>query len=271
MNQKSLTVGNQDKLQTLRGLLQKSKNSIQEVLPAHMSADRMVKIATVAASRNPLLLQCDTISILRALMESSQLGLEPFTGLQQAYIIPYRNGKTGHYEAQFMPSYRGLIDLARRSGEIRSIEAHVVYENDLFECELGLNPKLKHVPSFDGKNRGEPRLAYAVAMLKDGASQYEVMTKAEIEEVRSASKSANNGPWVNWWSEMAKKTVLKRLVKYLPMSAELSKAVTKDNAAENDEVFDVDSIELPELDQPAVAESKADDLTRKLENMSSKE
>ena len=135
MNQKALSVGNQDKLQTLKGLLEKSKGSIHAVLPTHMSAERMVKIALVAASRNPLLLQCDSMSMLRALMESSQLGLEPFTGLQQAYIIPYRNGKTGHYEAQFMPSYRGLIDLTRRSGEIKSIEAHVVYDNDVFECE----------------------------------------------------------------------------------------------------------------------------------------
>jgi recombination protein RecT len=107
-------------------------------------------------------------------------------------------------------------------------------------------------------------------MLKDGASQYEVMTKAEIEEVRQSSKSANNGPWQTWWSEMAKKSVLKRLVKYLPMSAALAKAVTADNAAENDDVFDVDSVELPELDA-VPRETATDELTRKLENMGTKE
>lgn len=262
MNDK-LTVGNSERHATLKQLLERSKGSIHSVLPAHLSADRMIKIALVASSKNPLLLQCSPISMLRAIMESSQLGLEPFTGLQQAYILPYKNHKTGQYEAQFMPSYRGLIDLARRAGSISSIEAHCVHERDVFQCEMGLNPILKHVPCFDGKDRGEIILAYAVAKLKDGGIQYEVMTRPEIEEVRRASKSGSSGPWVNWYSEMCKKSVLKRLTKYLPMSAELARAVTADNATESNDVFDVDTVDL-DTPEETKTESKADSLVERL-------
>jgi recombination protein RecT len=257
-------VANSDKLSNLKNLLERSKGSIAKTLPTHMSAERMVKIAVVAASRNPALLQCDPLSLLRALMEASQLGLEPFTGLQQAYIIPFRNHKTGQHEAQFIPSYRGLIDLARRSGNIVSIEAHLVYEHDTFEVEMGLNPKLRHVPFFEG-SRGKIKLVYAVAILKDGGQQFEVMSKSDVDEVKATSKSANNGPWVSHYGEMCRKTCVKRLVKYLPMSVELAKAITKDNAAEHDDVFDVDTVEIdvPILEESA---SSSEELAKKLEN-----
>jgi recombination protein RecT len=255
-------LANNEKLSNLKNLLEKSKGSIAKTLPTHMSAERMVKIAVVAASRNPALLQCDPLSLLRALMEASQLGLEPFTGLQQAYIIPFKNHKTGQTEAQFIPSYRGLIDLARRSGNIISIEAHLVYEHDTFEVEMGLNPKLRHVPYFEG-SRGKIKLVYAVAILKDGGQQFEVMSKSDVDEVKATSKSSNNGPWVSHYGEMCRKTCVKRLVKYLPMSVEMARAITKDNAAEAEDVFDVDAIDI---DIPTTEEtvSATDELAKKL-------
>ena len=260
-------VANSDKLSNLKNLLEKSKGSIAKTLPAHMSAERMVKIAVVAASRNPTLLQCEPLSLLSALMEASQLGLEPFTGLQQAYIIPYKlkRGDKEYHEAQFMPSYRGLIDLARRSGNIVSIEAHCVYEHDEFELELGSNRKLKHIPKLDG-DRGKMKLVYAVAVLKDGGTQFEFLTLADIAKIKSCSR-AGSGPWNQWHDSMCRKSAIKRLCKYLPVSVDLARAISKDNALEGDfetDVFDVDSIDIESV---GVAEqvSASEELAKNLQ------
>jgi len=262
MNQpnKSLSVVGKDKLVNLRTMLEGAKSRIHAVLPTHMSPDRMIKIALVAACKNPKILNCTPQSMLTALMNASELGLEPFTGLNQAYIITYGT------EATFMPSARGLCDLARRSGEISSIYCHVVYDRDVFECELGLTPKLKHIPCYDGKPRGNVILVYAVAQFKTGETQYEVMTKHELDKVRASSKSGNSGPWVTWTEEMYRKSCLKRLCKYLPMSVNLAKAITLDNSAENDDTFDVDSVDLSEM-ETKVERSSMDKMADKLDDV----
>lgn len=266
---KPVILTNREKMGNLKTILEKSKNSIKAVLPMHMTPDRMIKIALVAASRDPKLLICTPESILRALIQSSELGLEPFTGLQHAYIIPYRNNRNNTMEAEFQPSYRGLIDLARRSGDILSLEAHCVHEKDVFECELGSNPRIKHIPSF-GKDRGKVIIVYAIAKIKNGGIQFIPLDVDEIEKIRRSSKAANSGPWVQWWDEMAKKTVVKRLLKYLPASVELTKAITKDAMIDNEDVFDVDSIDIEEIESKSTLEdqSKSDELLNKLENPS---
>jgi recombination protein RecT len=240
--QKAAAPGN--KLDSLRGILERGKGTLASVLPKHMTAERMVKLATVAASKDAKLLDCDPMSLLRSLMDASQLGLEPFTPLQQCYIIPYFNGKKRIMEAQFQVGYRGLIELVRRSDKVLSIEAHCVYENDEFDCVLGLETKLTHKPNWDG-DRGKMKLVYAVARLKDGATQFEVMGKNAVDDIRKRSKSAESGPWVTDYDQMACKTVLKRLIKYLPISIEAAKAMAIDNKAEGFEqnetiVFDID-------------------------------
>jgi len=265
-NGQMLQVNNQ-KLMSLRHLLEQRKSSISAVLPSHMTPERLIKIAVVAASRNPLLLQCSPESIFSSLMDASQLGLEPFTGLNLSYIIPYRNGKTGMTEAKFIPSYRGLLDLARRSGQIKSVMAEIVYERDEIIIEKGLEPKLVHKPVYDGKDAGKPILVYAIAHFKDGGYQFVVMTIPEIDAVRKKSKSPNNGPWVEFWSEMAKKTVLKNLLKYCPSSLELSKAIDKDNSVDSGEdAIDIDCMDTPDsVDEESFkTSSKADDLVEKL-------
>jgi recombination protein RecT len=268
MNEKNaMLVANNQKLMSLKHLLEQRKQSISAVLPAHMTPERLIRISLVAASRNPQLLHCSPESIFSSLMDSSQLGLEPFTGLNLAWIIPYNNRKTGVKEAKFMPSYLGLVELARRSGQIKSLDAEVVYERDKWEIEKGLNPKLMHVPCYDGKDRGQPILVYAIARFKDGGYQFEVMTLPEVEYIRSKSQSPNNGPWQEFWSSMARKTVLKKLLKLCPLSTELSRAIAKDNAAETGE----DSIDIDCIDpnEPIVIETpttghKADDLAAKI-------
>lgn len=216
---------------TLKGLLTQYQKSIEKALPRHISADRMMKVALTAITKQPTLLDCDPNTFMLAMMGAAQLGLEPNTPLGSAYLVPFYNSKRGVKEIQLIPGYRGLIELARRSGEIASIEARVVYENDSFEFSFGLAPKLVHVPNLD--NPGGMRLVYAIARLKGNGEDpiVEVMTKTDIDKIKASSKSGNSGPWVDHYDEMARKTVVRRLCKYLPLSIELADAIELDQRA----------------------------------------
>lgn len=225
-------VANNQKLMGLKQLLEQRKSTIAAVLPNHLTPERLIKISLVAASRNPMLLQCTPESIFSSLMDASQLGLEPFTGQNLSYIIPYKNGRTGVSEAKFIPSYKGMLELARRSGQIKSVDADIVYENDKWEVEKGLSPKLMHVPNYTTKDRGKMVLVYAIARFKDDGYQFVVLTMSQIDKIRSASKSSHSGPWVDWFEEMCKKSALKSLLKNCPMGIELATAIAKDTAAE---------------------------------------
>jgi len=222
------------KMDSLKALLtgQKFLAELQAVVPVHMKPEKLVKIALVAASRNPLLLQCSQASILKSLMIAGQLGLEPDGTLGSAYLVPYRNRKTGQYEAQLIPGYRGLIDLARRSGQIRNISARVVYERDKFEVHFGTEDRIIHEPSWE-EDPGKLKAVYAVAWFKDGSFQAEFMTRAQVDAIRARSMASGSGPWASDYDEMARKTVVRRLCKYLPLSPELAAAVALDNLAES--------------------------------------
>ena len=222
------------KMDSLKSLLtgQKFLTELQAVIPAHMKPEKIAKIALVAASRSPLLLQCSQASILKSLMVAGQLGLEPDGTLGSAYLVPYRNGKTGQYEAQLIPGYRGLIDLARRSGQIRNLSARVVHEKDKFEVRFGTEDRIVHEPSWE-EDPGKLKAVYAVAWFKDGSFQAEFMTRAQVDAVRKRSMASSSGPWASDYDEMARKTVVRRLCKYLPLSPELAAAVELDNLAES--------------------------------------
>lgn len=219
------------KLGDLKDLLKQYEGQFRDVLPKHMTVDRMLRIATAAASRTPKLLECTKVSLLSALHTASQLGLEPNTPLGHAYIIPYWNGKNRTNEAQFQIGYRGLIDLARRGGEVGTIEAHVIHKNDKYRIKFGLDDCLEHEPLLEG-DPGDFIAVYAVAKMKDGTKKADVMTKHEVDRIRSKSQSAEKGPWVDHYEEMAKKTVIKRICKTLPMSVELASAIAHDDAVE---------------------------------------
>lgn len=159
-------------------------------------------------------------------MQAAQLGVEPNTPLGQAYLIPYGN------VCQFQLGYKGLIDLAYRSGEVSSIQAHEVHENDVFEYEYGLEPKLKHIPAQ--KDRGNVIMYYAVLKLKNGGVGFEVMSREDVETfARKKSKAFNNGPWQTDFDEMAKKTVLKKVLKYAPLKTEFARAVATDETVKS--------------------------------------
>lgn len=210
----------------------KMKQQMALAMPKHMTADRMMRIALTEVRKVPALGQCNIESFMGAIMQCAQLGLEPGSALGHAYLLPFGNGKArdGKANCQLIIGYRGMIDLARRSGQIVSLTARTVHENDTFKYEFGLEETMQHIPA-DG-DRGKMTHVYAVAKLKGGGVQFDVMSRADVDKVRSTSKAGANGPWVTHFEEMAKKTAIRRLFKYLPVSIEIQQAVTLDERAE---------------------------------------
>lgn len=252
------------------------RNQIKELgkaLPSFITPERFIRVAVTSMRLNPKLAQCTQISVLAALFQAAQLGLEPNVE-GQAYLIPYNNSKqivdaeTGkkkwvkQYECQFQIGYKGYIDLFYRHGAALMIDMHTVYENDIFEYSYGTNPFLKHCPVL--KDRGEAIAYYAVATLKNGGSVFKVMSKDDcIEHGKTHSKCYitiewsdienryvnlenphfdENSPWAKDLNAMCKKTVLIQLAKLLPKSVELQKALAMDNTTKsqiNKDMFEI--------------------------------
>ena len=216
----------------LLGLLEKSQQAISAALPKHITPERMMRVARTAIQTTPALRECTPMSVIGSIVEAAQLGLEPNGVLGEAYLVPFYNNKTKRKECQLIPGYRGYIGLARRSGEVQSISAEVVYSKDHFDFEYGLDEKLVHRPHL-GEDRGKPVAVYAVCRFKDeGGHHFVVMGLDEVEKIRAGSKAGDSGPWNTHWAEMAKKTAIRRLMKYLPLSVELQRATMIDEYAE---------------------------------------
>lgn len=212
----------------MQALITSMKPQIEAALPSVLTGERFSRMILSAMSTTPQLAACTPKSFLGAMMQAVQLGVEPNTPLGQAYLIPFRN--KGVLECQFQLGYKGLIDLAYRSGAVKDIQAHEVYENDTFEYELGLTPILKHKPAM--KNRGEVIAYYAIYHTKDGGYGFEVMSKEDIQkhaEGYSQSHKSTYSPWTNNFDEMAKKTVIKKCLKYAPLKTEFIRQLAADN------------------------------------------
>ncbi|MFW6121085.1 MAG: recombination protein RecT [Petrotogales bacterium] len=250
-NQKKGIKGN-NPYKTIQDLLKRMEPQIKKALPKHMDPERLSRIAFTEVRKNPKLLECSTHSFLGAIMTSAQLGLEPGV-LGHAYLIPYYNKKTNSKEVQFQIGYKGLLDLVRRSGEIESISARCVHEKDEFDFEYGLNEKLVHKPNMNG-DRGNLTSVYAIAKFKDGGYSMIVMSKSDVEKIRSRSKSPNNGPWVTDYEAMARKTVLKQLCKYLPLSIEVQRGLVADESTKKEISEDMVEESFDETDWTDVTE-----------------
>lgn len=220
----------QTAIATFQDYLAVRKKHISDIVPKHLTAERVVKVALTAYSRTPDLMNCTLDSVFRSVMQAAELGLEPGGALGHAYLVPF--GK----ECTLIPGYRGLIELAKRSGEVADIKAWLVHANDKFQVVLGYHEDIIHEPNLE--NPGELVAAYAIATLPDGTKHPEVMTGAQLDAVRKYSKRlASQHP-----EEWARKTVIRRLVKYLPLSSEkaelLQKAIEVDGD-DNGPVLDV--------------------------------
>lgn len=223
------TNGGKKQPATLKEWILASAGEIRKALPKMMDEERFIRIATTAVSTNSALQECESKSFCIALLQSAQLGLEPNTPLGQAYLIPYKK------VCQFQLGYKGILTLAYRTGEFEFIDAQVVYQNDEFEFEYGLDRKLKHKPAKG--NRGEVEWYYAVYKLKSGGSGFVVMSYEDIlEHAKKYSKSYNSSssPWQTAFDEMAKKTCIKKALKYAPTSVEFQKAIVQDGSVKRE-------------------------------------
>lgn len=229
---------------TMQQYIKQMQGEIKKALPSVMTPERFSRIVLSALSTNPKLAETTPQSFLGAMMTAAQLGVEPNTPLGQAYLIPFYNGKANALECQFQLGYKGLIDLAYRSGEVSTIMAQVVYENDEFEYAFGLEPKLVHRPALE--DRGEPKYVYAMFRTKDGGFGYEVMSISDIRtHAKKYSKAYNAGPWQTNFEEMAKKTVLKRVLKYAPLKSEFLREVAQDEVIKTE--VSEDMYEVPNV------------------------
>ena len=222
--------------EVIRDLINKQRDEIIKALPKHVDADRLIRIALTTINKTPALLECTTTSLLSCLMDCAALGLEPDNVMGRAYLIPYRDRKKDIVVCTLIIGYKGLVDLAFRSGMVDMVDAYVVHANDRFELTLGLSPNIIHVPALT--DPGAATGVYSVIRIKGSPHpKFAFMTRAEIETTRNRSRAGQSGPWVTDWEEMAKKTVLKRNAKTCPMSAEFAEAVARDNEHEREPVI----------------------------------
>ncbi|MDN8056334.1 recombinase RecT [Burkholderia multivorans] len=240
LKQTSKMVASDAGIGRVKQFFESQKATLAAVLPSHVSPDRMLKIALGALRTTPKLMECTVESLMGAVVQCSQLGLEPNTPLGHAYLIPFEKKKkvggewvTEKVETQIVIGYKGLIDLARRSGQVVSIAAHAVYEHDHFDYAFGLDEKLEHKPAMSA--RGRVIAFYAVAKLVGGGHAFEVMSAEQVNEIRDASQNykfardKEKTVWGQHYEEMGRKTVLRRLFKYLPVSIELASAAAIDD------------------------------------------
>ena len=227
--QDQVATTNNGQSKSMQTYIKSMEGEVKKALPSVITPERFTRMVLSALSVNPKLAQCTPKSFLGAMMSAAQLGLEPNTPLGQAYLIPYVN--KGQLEVQFQIGYKGLLDLAYRSGEVDIIQAHIVYENDTFECEYGLNPTLKHIPA--DSDRGEPIKVYAVFKTKTGGYGFEVMSMDDVRrhaEKYSQAYKSGYSPWKTNFEEMAKKTVLKKVLKYAPMKSDFVRGIVQDES-----------------------------------------
>lgn len=234
---------------TLQDYMKVMEGQIKRALPSVITPERFTRMVLTALSSTPKLKQCTPQSFLGAMMTAAQLGVEPNTALGQAYLLPYDNRRKGVTECQFQLGYKGLIDLAYRSGEVSIIQAHEVYENDDFDYELGMEPRLRHIPAR--ANRGKVICYYAMFKTKDGGYGFDVMSIEDVQaHAKKYSKAYGSGPWQTNFDEMAKKTVLKKVLKYAPLKSDFVRAAAQDESIKTE--IDADMYSVPAEEIPYV-------------------
>ena len=242
------------KSMSIAELIKTLEPEIRKALPSVISTERFTRMALSALNNNQQLMECSQMSFLAALMNAAQLGLEPNTPLGQAYLIPYKN--KGKLECQFQLGFKGMIDLIYRNENVQTIQAHCVHKYDTFSYAFGLNPKLEHIPSVDENgSRGEITYVYALYKLANGGFGFEVMSKGDIDrhaEKYSKSFDSSFSPWKTDYDSMAKKTVIKKLLKYAPLKTDVIRAVNTDSSIKSELSVDMSEV-VNEIDYEEIA------------------
>lgn len=252
-----------EKPKSVKDLIEIRMPEIQKVLPSVISPQQFLRLTLNAIQSTPHLMECTMPSFYGAVMQCAQLGLKPNVN-GEAYLIPFKNNKKGGvYECQFIVGYKGLMLLARRSGEVANIDAQTVYENDEFDLSYGFDPVLVHKPYLKG-DRGKPVGFYATVMLKDGGKSAHYMTVEDAQKYgKRYSKAYNSSPWMTDFEAMAKKSCLRQVLKYAPMSTDVDGAIRTDEKVlkfEENKELDGGIVEIEE-DEPSaedIAEAAAD-------------
>ena len=219
---------------------------IAKALPSHLTPERFTRVALTALTKIPKLAECDQASLFSALLSLSQLGLEPDG--RRAHLIPFENRKRGIVECQLIIDYKGLVELIMRSGLVSFIHADVVCDADEFDFDRG---ELKRHRINYREERGAVFAAYSLCRFKDGSEKCEVMSRREVDGIKARSRSGTSGPWVTDYNEMAKKTVFRRLSKWLPLSPEFRDAMESDSNELDEKRFtNAKPMKSPSFDAP---------------------
>jgi recombination protein RecT len=237
--EQSSIVGSAGKFKELVGAAA-FQRALADILPKHLTPERMAKLALVAANKNPTLFKCTPTSIMQALMDSASYGLD-CSGLGgRGYLVPYYNNKKGAYEAQFIPGYRGMMDVVRRSGMVDAIWAEVIYEGEEYNVEEGTKHELTHKPNYDIERTDSKIIgAYACARVRGGLeTEFRFVPRAKLEATRKKSlskvKNTAASPWTTDFEAMCRKTALRRLCSDLPQSAEMLNLIEHDTTIDGD-------------------------------------
>lgn len=230
-------------IDSIRGSLEAMKPQFKTALPKHITVDKFNRVLMTAISSTKDLQDADRTSLFASCMKLAQQGLLPDG--KEAAIVTFKDNKRGIRVAQAMPMISGILKLVRNSGELAALSPHTVCKNDQFDYWIDeTGEHLQHRPCLEGE-RGDITHAYCIAKTKDGAAYIEVMSKDELDKVRASSRTGKYGPWADWYGEMAKKTVIRRLAKRLPMSTDLDEAIVSD-----DDLYDVSPTPPPAADTP---------------------
>ena len=219
-------------LTALSDELEKRRSTLESTAASLIDPVRLRGVVLSQFSRTPDLWECDPVTVARAVVECAQMGLEPTGAIGGAHLVPFRNKRTGRKEAQLIIDYRGYITLARRSGEVSKVWARIVRKRDEFHVEAGTEDRIHHVPYIGTEDPGEYTHVYAVIRYRDGSTQFDWDNMVWVDSIRKRARASDNGPWVTDYGEMAKKSILRRLMKTAPLTVEARRAIEFEESEE---------------------------------------
>ena len=227
--------------------LERQRANLERISGKNVDVERLVTTVLLCFSRNPALMNCTTQSVFRAVLQATEMGLIPGSGNGDAYLVPF--GK----ECTLIPGYRGYVRLALDGEKILDVQPRAVFKGDVFEYAFGLHPRLDHTPSGN-TNPDDLTHSYVVVRMANGLDRFDVMTRSEIDKIRSMSAGKNGDLWTKHYVAAAKKCPIRRDAKFWPQTRALNKALALDNALDLGDAGLME-FELPEAQPEAIQEA----------------